>query len=153
MLAIASTTACGTDPVSTAVPAGSAPSVASSAPVAGGAPPPGTEAPAAGTKSKEQVCKEAEVVAKPFFDTYVNNAPTVKAGQPLPADYVDGVHKTATTFAGQLHALASESADAAIRTAFEEYASKVDTDIVASPDLSAVTPENSGWLLSLGKLC
>ena len=136
------TTACGSDTDGgTAAPAALPSSITTSA------------SPAAAQKSKKEVCEEAEAASRPFFQVTVEDAPTVAAGEALPPEYVDDVHGAAREFARELHSLAADSTDGATREAFEKYADRLTSDLVESADLSAMTPENSDWLLSLGEVC
>jgi hypothetical protein len=154
LLVLASTAGCGAASDGAARPLWSEPVTASSgATPAAGAPSGGAGTAGKGKKSKKLVCKEAEAASKPFFDTVVTNAPTVRIGDPLPADYVEAVHTRAKTFAGKLDDLATQSKDAELRTAFRDYADKVRKNLVDDAELSGLTPDNSAWLLSLGKYC
>jgi hypothetical protein len=154
LLVLGPTAGCGAASDSAAKPLWSEPVTASSgATPAAGEPSGGSGTAGKAKKSRKAVCKEAEAASKPFFDTVVNNAPTVQIGDPLPAGYVQDVHTQAKTFAAKLNDLAAQSRDAELRTAFDEYAAKVQKNLVDDADLSGLTPENSGWLLSLGKYC
>ncbi|WP_199511153.1 hypothetical protein [Nucisporomicrobium flavum] len=154
LLVLGAVAGCGGASDGAAKPLWSDPVTASSgAAPAAGEPSGGTGTAGKGTKSKKQVCKEAEAASKPFFDTVVTNAPTVQIGEPLPADYVEAVHTEAKTFAAKLNDLAAQSKNAEVRTAFNDYAAKVQKTLVDDADLSELAPDNSGWLLGLGAYC
>ena len=140
--ALVSTAACGTDTTGEAA----APAPSATAPAATSA------APAAGTKSRVESCKEVGAAGETFFKVLIEDAPVVKDGEPLPQDYVDNVHKEAENFAPALRTAAAGTSDQKARTAFEKYATNVET-LVKSPDLEELNPETSDWLLDLATVC